>query len=245
MGESSLYFISSDYYKLWSKKVREKGTVRTSPLPIPLAPYLGSTILEIGVGEGRILRRVMKCLRPRIYIGLDISARILAYVKTGALKGYYIELIQADARYLPLRGSSLMTILCIATSQYIPDKIGLFREVLRVLREHGFFLCTFFNSRSLKNILNGLLRRLMSTLVRHGFLRTFIWWLGYCLIKAWRGRIQCGLDIEWLESMLKHGAPPFYPIRRSSYIRLLINAGFNKLIEMTLRREAFIVIATK
>jgi len=119
-SNAPLYFVLSNYYRLWIKEVRKKKTVR-KPL-IPAKVSLGDLVLEIGVGEGRVMRYIFKISKPRFYVGIDVSSDILRSLKAER----YVELVQADGQHLPFRGQAFTCVLCIATSHYIPDKAGVF-----------------------------------------------------------------------------------------------------------------------
>ena len=217
------YFISSDYYIRWFREVRERKTVGEPFLPHPVISHLGNVILEIGVGEGRVVRYVSKHLRHDLYVGLDISADILYNLDAG---GCYVELVQADATHLPFRDHAFTGILCIDTSWYIFDKKNLFREVLRVLKKKGSFFSNFADLSNLRVALNCALKKTLNVLMKRRLFRAFLWWISYKLVRLLKVR-RYSLNPDWLKGVFVYGATPFYPVRRKDCVKMLINTGFN------------------
>ena len=205
--DSRDYFLASDYHKLWSKEVQEKKTVRKTPLPRSLIPHLGGLILEIGVGEGRVLRYVSEHLKYRVYIGLDISADILCnLIGQEALP---VDLVQADGTYLPFRDRSFTGVLCIDTSWYISDKRKLFQEISRVLKEGGCFLCNF-QDLSLRTVLYCLFRKLACPILGSRHLKCGLFKIVHIFVGLLNklGVKSYGFDTDWLRSIFTYGLPP-------------------------------------
>jgi len=222
-SNASQYFVSSNYYRLWAKEVRKKKTIREPSIPTKL--NLGDFLLEIGVGEGRIMRHIFTFSKPRLYVGLDISHDILRFLKANR----YIELVQADGQHLPFRDEAFTCILCIATSHYIPDKARLFSEVCRVLKERGVFLSDFKDFSKPRVVLEYVLRNFFNNLIKHKIFRQLLYQLCANLFKILvkvRPR-RYGLDPEWLKSIFTYGATPYYPIRRGDCIGMLARTGLN------------------
>jgi SAM-dependent methyltransferase len=71
-------------------------------------------------------------------LGVDISVSMLE-AAAARLPGR-IALVQGDATRLPLADASLDTVLMFGGIHHVPDRLGLFREVARVLRPGGRFL---------------------------------------------------------------------------------------------------------
>ena len=239
-SNASLYFVSSDYYRLWTKEVRKKRTIREPSIPAKL--NLGDFLLEIGVGEGRIMRHIFTIFKPRLYVGLDISSDILRLLKANRC----IELVQADGRYLPFRDETFTCVLCIATSHYIPDKARLFSEVCRVLKERGIFLSDFKDFSKPRIMLEYVLRNLFNNLIRHKIFKQLLYCLMYYLINILvKVRLsRYGLDPEWLKSIFTYGATPYYPIRRGDCIGMLARAGLNARWIVD-ENNGFIILSTK
>jgi SAM-dependent methyltransferase len=101
------------------------------------------------VGEGRLGAAAELCcgwgealglLEARIGegLGVDISVSMLE-AAAGRLPARF-DLVQGDATRLPLEDASLDTVLMFGGIHHVPDRLGLFREVARILRPGGRFL---------------------------------------------------------------------------------------------------------
>lgn len=82
----------------------------------------------LGLLEGRIASG----------LGVDISVSMLEAAATRLPERF--ALIQGDATRLPLEDASLDTVLMFGGIHHVPDRLGLFREVERILRPGGRFL---------------------------------------------------------------------------------------------------------
>jgi SAM-dependent methyltransferase len=71
-------------------------------------------------------------------LGVDISVSMLEAAATRLPDRF--ALIQGDATRLPLEDASLDTVLMFGGIHHVPDRLGLFREVARILRPGGRFL---------------------------------------------------------------------------------------------------------
>lgn len=71
-------------------------------------------------------------------LGVDISVSMLE-AATARLPARF-DLLQGDATRLPFADASLDTVLMFGGIHHVPDRLGLFREVARILRPGGRFL---------------------------------------------------------------------------------------------------------
>lgn len=140
---------------------RLRGRLRPSPCPYSLAAAFeapgrrlvagagrvlaafgvraGETVLEIGPGTGfysiEAARRVGG--RGRL-VCLDIQPEMLHHTKRRLeVRGLEAEFVQADARLLPLRPSSVDHVFLIGVLGEIPDRATALAEIRRVLRPGG------------------------------------------------------------------------------------------------------------
>ena len=104
-----------------------------------------ATILEVGVGTGRIARPLLK--RNLEVFGVDISIQMMTrfrqLVRPGSPMPY---LFQADACQLPFRSNSFTTVLSVHVFHLIKEWQQALAEMLRVLRPDGY-LCTGYDWR--------------------------------------------------------------------------------------------------
>lgn len=131
---SKRYFIESDYPDYWATKIREKKFVE---------PYLNcffellkfdkeNLVLEVGVGEGRFISKVIK--EGAVYVGIDISRRILNYATEKVESDDAIHLVVADAESLPFRDKVFDECFCISTIFFIPNQSKAIKEMGRIVK---------------------------------------------------------------------------------------------------------------
>ncbi|WP_344874002.1 class I SAM-dependent methyltransferase [Allokutzneria multivorans] len=90
-------------------------------------------VLDVAVGTG-----IVAAAMTRQVIGVDLSLSMLGHA-TQRLPG---RVAQADARRLPARSSSVSAVTAIWLLHLMPDSEAVLREVARVLRPGGVFVCT-------------------------------------------------------------------------------------------------------
>jgi len=237
--EPARYFIESDYHSLWREEVLRQ-TIRRRDIPTSLIGVL----LEIGCGEGRIIRYVLtKFKSVSLYVGLDISIHMLNYAKDSTENRGKVEFILADGRYLPFRSEAFHAVLCIATAQYMPNKNEFIEEVSRVLKDNGVFVCDFPDMRNIKVALHFAARKVYNILHKH--LRRILRKLAI-LINAFSFTTprRYGLNTYWLASLLTYGATPFFPSRASQVFTILQKAKL-EILALTREGHQFIILAKK
>ena len=94
----------------------------------------GRTILEIGVGTGRIARPVVD--HGCQVVGIDVSAGMLAVAQQRGLD----RLLIADMMKVPLATASVDAVLAVHVLHHASDWREALREVARVLKPGGLFI---------------------------------------------------------------------------------------------------------
>ncbi|MCW8966497.1 MAG: class I SAM-dependent methyltransferase [Candidatus Pacearchaeota archaeon] len=99
-----------------------------------------STIIDLGVGNGRFSYSIA-CKFSRI-IGIDASVNQLKLAENKLKNSCkYLNLVQHDLEEkLPLEDKSIDMVVSNAVIHHIKDKMGLFKEVYRVLKSKGRFI---------------------------------------------------------------------------------------------------------
>jgi len=98
-----------------------------------------SKVVEIGVGTGKYLSRIVKDTGCK-GIGIDISSEMLSIAEQKNL--HNITYIQADAAMMPLESNYCDIVYAVNSIHQVQDIDALFREVFRVLKIGGRFLVT-------------------------------------------------------------------------------------------------------
>jgi ubiquinone/menaquinone biosynthesis C-methylase UbiE len=99
----------------------------------------GDSLLDLGIGSG-LSSILFHQAGLRVY-SLDGSSEVLEACQT---KGFAVELKQHDLRDLPLPYPSRFFdhVVCVAVLNSFKDLEPLFREITRIMKEHGVFAFT-------------------------------------------------------------------------------------------------------
>jgi ubiquinone/menaquinone biosynthesis C-methylase UbiE len=114
-----------------------------------LVPELrGRRVLEVGCGTGNISLELAR--RGARLVGLDLSFPMLTLAERKARReGLPLTFIRGAAGSLPLADAALDGVISILALDFIPDRAGALREMVRVLRPGGFLALALLNRYSL------------------------------------------------------------------------------------------------
>jgi SAM-dependent methyltransferase len=125
-----------------------------------LPPVAGLRLLEVGCGTGNI--SLALAAKGAEVVGLDASAAMLARAQAKARgTGVALSLVRGAAGQLPFAAESFDGVLCILALDFMTDREGALREMVRVLRPGGFLTVAVLNLYSLwalKRLLKARLR---------------------------------------------------------------------------------------
>lgn len=96
----------------------------------------GGTVLEIGVGTGRIAHPVTAA--GCSLIGLDLSAEMLSEV--GQQAPGQLSLLEGDMHHIPLSSNSVDAVLAVHVLHLAKDSQQVLKEAARVLKPGGVFI---------------------------------------------------------------------------------------------------------
>jgi ubiquinone/menaquinone biosynthesis C-methylase UbiE len=108
----------------------------------------GRRILEVGCGTGNISQALVS--RGARLVGLDVSGPMLAAAQNRARQqGYAPDLVRGGAGVLPFPEESFDGVISILALDFMADRPGVVRELVRVLRPRGFLVLALLNRYSL------------------------------------------------------------------------------------------------
>jgi ubiquinone/menaquinone biosynthesis C-methylase UbiE len=98
------------------------------------------TVLEVGVGSGRISVPILKAIGCRI-VGLDLSKEMLALAKKKTSDNKErLNLVLGDAEHLPFTNERFDAIVCISTMHYFQSTEKSLTKIARALKTGGVFV---------------------------------------------------------------------------------------------------------
>ena len=102
-----------------------------------LAGLESKTLLEVGVGSGRIGFLLLSKVKPW-FVGLDLSREMLKLAKARmSIHKQNFDLILGDAQHLPFINRIFNAIICVSTMHYFPHPERSLNEFSRTLKEKG------------------------------------------------------------------------------------------------------------
>ncbi len=103
------------------------------------------TVMDVGAEAGRF--SLLAANTKATVVSLDINSYALKRLK---LKNRQVNIIQADARFLPLRDELFDVVFMIEVLDYIPELEQALRDCRRTLKPHASCILSFGNKSSLK-----------------------------------------------------------------------------------------------
>jgi SAM-dependent methyltransferase len=104
------------------------------------ADWAGRDALEVGCGRGGGASYVTRTYKPKSYLGIDLAENAIEFCRrTHQVEGLRFQ--QGDAMSLPVADSSIDIVINIESSGLYPNIRRFYREVHRILRPGGRFLC--------------------------------------------------------------------------------------------------------
>jgi len=101
--------------------------------------WSGKDGLEVGCGRGGGASYVMRSLKPRSLVGMDLTAGAVRFCERHLARPG-LSFRQGDAQDLPFPDASFDVVLNVESSLLYDDVDRFFREVMRVLRPAGAFV---------------------------------------------------------------------------------------------------------
>lgn len=117
----------------WLAQIEDDPTYREEVIPLAadmLAPQTGQVMLELGCGEGQVMRAVAS--RGASVIGCDLNLELLRLAREG---GPVVRARLPDLTWV--RAGSLDACLAVLTLEHLPDPRQVFEAAARAVRPDG------------------------------------------------------------------------------------------------------------
>lgn len=120
----------SDLSGWWANEVTSDGAYESVVTPLLLevfSPVPGALYLDLGSGEGRVVRTISEL--GASVIGVDLSERLAAASPS--------QVVVAEIPPIPILADAVDGVYLVLTVEHIGDHLGLFKETSRVTRPRG------------------------------------------------------------------------------------------------------------
>jgi ubiquinone/menaquinone biosynthesis C-methylase UbiE len=110
-------------------------------------PRIKGPILDLGCGEGLLLKGLLASRSTAEVYGLDLWGEILLRAKRRM--GRQVTLLQGDSYHLPFKDGTLQMVFCLNLFNNLSEKdevIRTIKEVCRVLGPEGYLIFDFRNT---------------------------------------------------------------------------------------------------
>ncbi len=122
--------------------------VEKEALFVLMPDLAGRRVLEVGCGTGNISLALAR--RGARVVGADLSGPMLAAARRKAeQEGAALLLVRGEAGRLPFPEACFDGVVSVLALDFIPDREGALREMVRVLRPGGFLVLALLNRYSL------------------------------------------------------------------------------------------------
>lgn len=121
----------SDIHGWWVGELASDPTYERVVTPLLLdlvAPQTEKLYLDLGCGEGRVMR-AMSALGCEV-LGIDANEQLASMARRSAV---------ARLPGIPVRDNSVDGVYCVLTLEHVADHVGVFGEAARVTRRGGIF----------------------------------------------------------------------------------------------------------
>jgi ubiquinone/menaquinone biosynthesis C-methylase UbiE len=111
-----------------------------------VADLQSGVVLEIAAGTGAVTRALAQALPATVQIiATDLNEGMLR-LGEARVSSAAVSWRQADAQRLPFEDATVDAVICQFGVMFLPDKVGAYREALRVLRPGGRYLFNVWGS---------------------------------------------------------------------------------------------------
>lgn len=131
-------------------------------------------VLDVGCGTGLLFNHIAS--KAEILIGLDISRKTLLRANQRAKNSTNVQLILADADYLPLKNSVFDHVFAVTVIQNAPKPEKTLNEIKRVAKKDAVVVVSGLKKKFSSEAFAELLRKLSLNLVemKNGNLKCYV-----------------------------------------------------------------------
>lgn len=126
---------------IWTMNLRHTGVTTWGLAHVSIEkPF---TILDVGCGGGKTVRRLAERASSGTVFGVDYSAASAAAARrmnAAAIAAGKVAIHQASVSRLPFAGNAFDLVSAVETHYYWPEPVDDLREILRVLKPGGRFV---------------------------------------------------------------------------------------------------------
>lgn len=113
-----------------------KSDKRTKRFIESIENYKNPKVLEIGVGQGRYIKKILRFRQDLTIYGVDISSKAIKEIKKSGPKGNYFV---AGVEKLPFSKNFFDVVVIADVLEHLPDPEIALSEIYRVLKPSGIF----------------------------------------------------------------------------------------------------------
>jgi len=131
-------------------------------------------LIDIGCGEGYVLKAIIKSFPSFDLVGIDISETRLRRAKESLKSLPNVDFVRADAQKMPFRSGSFNIAVCTEVIEHVPNDVLLLWEIHRVL-DKGFLILTTPNLYTFETIFQKFVLRKEVKISIPDHLREYSW----------------------------------------------------------------------
>jgi 2-polyprenyl-3-methyl-5-hydroxy-6-metoxy-1,4-benzoquinol methylase len=113
------------------------------------------SVLDVGCGQGHLLRLISKSNDSSEQVGIDLSLTDLKKAKKHDT-GRNCEFVLGDAAHLPFKDSGFQKVVCTAVLEHVTDEQEVMNDLGRVLKDEGILVIDVPGAFHLQNKLSDL-----------------------------------------------------------------------------------------
>lgn len=128
-------------FDLIADKITMESKFYETALSLAPEEKLGFSVLDVGSGQGLLLRRIKTKYPNSSIFGVEFSKELV--VRSSRVQG--VNCIMADALHIPIAEKSIDVVFCTEVIEHVNDPLVLLREIFTTLKPKGKLVITVPN----------------------------------------------------------------------------------------------------